>query len=449
MGSKHLIRDTYAVSSETIDSILLLGTAVIAFGVVTATILPIPFPSETPHVDLSAYIRGDYVFIEHMGGEPLDFSKTEVSVSIGDTPKPKPSLHEINNNGLWECGEFLQYYYNTTDIVSVLVVDTVSNTVLLQGNLRRGETPWIGAPPPILVSSLRTDTVDEDLTAYALPVQGFDAHTFIYNWKRNGASIAQLLMPFDTQSLSSTRDYSGNGYNGNVYGATWISNGMVGGAYYFDGKNDYISISLPEVFNNLYTNNFTISLWIKSEDITTNTSQQECILEAYYDENNFVQLFQYESAIQFGVCVNGDKKAVKTSSLQSNTWYHITATWSTLYDSLTIYLNGQPSTSGGSRDYQNGNTRLLSLGQKTNKSDGFSGYIDELQIYPYLRSQEQIYQDYLDTKDGLTDHRTIVSRETSLGETWSCVITPNNANQDGDVEESDNLIITSYGGGAP
>jgi len=91
-----------------------------------------------------------------MGGEPLQFKNISISVYIGDTSQSKPSLHEINPNGLWELGEFVRYFYNTTDLVSVLVVDTVSNTVLLEGNLRRGETPWIGVPPPILVSSLRT-----------------------------------------------------------------------------------------------------------------------------------------------------------------------------------------------------------------------------------------------------------------------------------------------------
>lgn len=449
MISRHLISDTYAVSSETLDSILLLGAAIIAFGVVTATLLPIPFPSDTPHVNLSAYIRGDYVFIEHMGGESLDFSKTEVSVSIGDELKPKPSLREVNNNGLWECGEFVQYFYNTTDVVTVLVVDTTSNTVLLQGNLRRGETSWIGAPPPILVSSLRTDTVDEDLICYALPVQGFDAHTFIYNWKKNGASITQLLMPFDTQSLSSTHDYSGNGYNGNVYGATWINNGVVGGSYYFDGVNDHISIPLPQVFDNISLNNFTISMWVKSDDLTTNTSVEKCVLEAYYDENNFVQIFQYESSIHFGVCVDGDKKAVKTPSLQENTWYHIVASWNALYDSPVIYVDAEASTSGGSRDYQGGDDRCLSLGQKTDGNNSFMGYIDELCIYPYLRSQEQIYQDYLDTKDGSTDHRTIVARETSLGEVWSCTLTPNDSTQDGETIDSEDITIVSYPGGVP
>lgn len=448
MRSKDDVRGIYA-SLELLDTLLLLGVAVVAFGVITATLLPIPFPSNPPHVDLSAYIRGDYVFIEHMGGESLSFNTTQVSVSIGDESKPKPPLYERNSNNLWECGEYVQYFYNTTDLVSVLVIDTVSNCILLEGNLRRGETSWIGAPPPILVSSLRTNTVDEDLICYALPIQGFDANTFIYRWKRNGVSIAQLLMPFDTQSLSSTRDYSGNGFNGNVYGATWVSSGVVGGAYCFDGVDNHILASLPTVFNNLSANNFTISLWVRSDDIATNTSVEKCLLEAYDDEENFVQLFQYESAIHFGVCVDGDKKAVKTPDLQDNTWYHIVATWCATGDSLTIYVDAEASTLGGSRDYQSGNNVYLSLGEKTDGNNSFSGYLDEICIYPFVRSPEQINQDYLDTKDGLTDHRTIVARETTLGENWSCTIIPNDSSQDGEVVESEILTIISYSGGAP
>ena len=67
--------------------------------------------------------------------------------------------------------------------------------------------------------------------------------TNIYRWTVNGDPVAQVLLPFDTQDETSTKDYSGFGNNGNVIGATWVPDGVVGGAYHFDGKDDAIVLS--------------------------------------------------------------------------------------------------------------------------------------------------------------------------------------------------------------
>ena len=64
--------------------------------------------------------------------------------------------------------------------------------------------------------------------------------TNIYRWTVNDDPVAQLLLPFDTQDETSTRDYSGFDNDGTVIGAAWVPNGVVGGAYMFDGKDDAI-----------------------------------------------------------------------------------------------------------------------------------------------------------------------------------------------------------------
>ncbi|HDO19664.1 MAG TPA: LamG domain-containing protein, partial [Thermoplasmatales archaeon] len=298
----------------------------------------------------------------------------------------------------------------------------------------------------ILVSSLRTNATDEDLICYALAPQGFTPKTFIYNWKRNGVPINDVLMPFDTQSSSTTNDYSGNGYVGTVNGATWISNGVVGGAYAFDGTDDGIFVSVPSIFNDMKNNDFTISMWLKSNDISTNKSVVKTILEVYIDDGNDVQIFQYNGSIQFVVRANGEKRvSIKTCELSNNVWYHIEAVWT--WDNVTIYVNGTPYALPGLREYPLGDTVSMTLGQRTDDTGYFFGYIDEFYVYNYARSREQIYQDYIDTKDGSTDHRTLVSEETSLGESWSCTITPNNSLTDGTQINSEVLTIVSYGGG--
>lgn len=434
--------EDYAVV-EIIDAVLLLSVGVAVFAIIAISLLPLPIPASPPKVSLSAYIRGDYVFIEHMGGDALNFSLVKIDLSIGGKRMAKPKLHEINRNGLWECGEFVRYPYNSTDLVSVLVIDTNSNTVLLHGNLKRGVKPYIGVPPPLLVSSLRTNTTDEDLTCYAPYVENFDAETFIYSWKINGESFAEIIMPFDTDDSSFTRDYSGNGYDGIVNGAKWVKGGKVGGCYFFDGLDDSIYSVLPSLFDNIAENNFTISAWINFLD-----SKEGCILEAYKNETNFVKLSIENGTLNFGVCKEGKKYGVRSSALANNTWYYISVTWKANENDLRIYVNSDECTLPGSRSFNGGKIRRLSIGSCTNGSEVFLGYIDELVIYKRCLTDAQIHQNYLDTKDGLTDHRTIVADETELGEIWSCTIFPNDGNRDGKEVESNLLLISSYPGGS-
>jgi len=53
--------------------------------------------------------------------------------------------------------------------------------------------------------------------------------------EKTGRVIANLIMPFDTDSLTAAKDYSGYRQYARYTGATWTNNGKVGGAYSFDG----------------------------------------------------------------------------------------------------------------------------------------------------------------------------------------------------------------------
>ena len=407
-------------------------------------ILPPPLPPASPHIEISAYIRGDYLFIEHMGGEALKYSRTRVIVKIGNEYRPKPPLIERNSNGLWECGEYLCYPYSGNLTVSVMVVDEDSNTILLHGQLRRGETEWIGAVPPLLVSTLRTNSDDEDLTCYALSQQNFNAITYIYNWKKDGTSIYEVLLPFDTQSNSVSKDYSGNGYNATVDGAVWIASGKIGGAYSFDGNSGGLVCSLPSLFRD-WSKSFTITFWMYSKDIESDSTRR-CVCEVYVDQNNSLQVFQYNSSLQVALKLDGIERSRASSVLNNNTWYFVAVVWNG--SDLTIFINGTecPPISGDTK-YQSGNTPSLTIGYRSDRSNIFYGYIDEFYIYRYARTSNQIYQDYMDMRNGSSAHRTLVADETSIGDTWSCTITPNDSTGDAEPIDSNMIVITAYEGG--
>ncbi|MCK5459441.1 MAG: LamG domain-containing protein, partial [Thermoplasmatales archaeon] len=298
---------------------------------------------------------------------------------------------------------------------------------------------------PMLISSLRTDSTDEDLICFNYNMTPeIDALTYIYKWIVNDESFAEVLLPFDTENDTIVKDYSDNDNNGTIVGATWTNEGVVGGAYYFGGASDYIAFDLPTLFNDISNNDFTISLWLKSGDIN---DDWRTALEAREDTRNFVKFFQQGTEIHFGVSADGIKRAVRTENLSSNTWYRITGVWDASEKSLEIYTNGERSMEVGNRNYAYGAQDGFHIGHGTASSRFWFGYADDFQVYSRTLSSNQINQIYLDTKEGLSDTRVVVSEETALGDVWQVVVTPNDGIQDGTPVVSNTLQIVSYGGG--
>ncbi|MBE3137780.1 MAG: type IV pilin [Thermoplasmata archaeon] len=79
--------------------------------------------------------------------------------------------------------------------------------------------------------------------------------------------------------------------------------------------------------------------------------------------------------------------------------------------------------------------------------ENFTGIIDEFHIYNRVLSPEQIYQNYLCTKDGYSNTSVIVSEETANNNIWRCFVTPNNSDKDDFVFGSETLLIRPYQGG--
>ena len=243
-------------------------------------------------------------------------------------------------------------------------------------------------------------------------------------------------MPCNTNSSSYTKDYTSSKNNGVVENANWTKNGRVGGGYSFDGEGS-ITCDLPEPINNLSSNEVSITTWIQSSNIN---EDYNCILEAYADTQNYVQIFQNNHNISAAVCSENGKSILKSDVLNSDEWYHIGITWNCT--SLKLYVNGSASNlSGDTSILSSGDEELFSIGQKTNQSSGWNGVIDELYVYDFAISEDHIYQQYLCTRTGSSNVSVIVSEETTSGETWDCYVTPNDGHQDGETKREDSIVI--------
>jgi len=445
--------EEYAVS-ELVGGLLLLLIALMVFSVIYLHVFPLPIPPPEPNVDLMGYVTDDGIaVIAHMGGEALSSYRIQL-LYVNGTLISSTSYQDTDD--AWKIGECIYpltdtYLRSTKDMVRVIVYSDVENgneEAVFDGIFMGKGLPFLN----MLIPSLLTNTPDEDLICFNYSITpDIDAETFIYSWLINGTPFAEIIWSFDTNNASTVTDYSGNGFDGEVIGAVWTPDGVIGGAYYFDGGGDFITRDLPNssVFNEIYRNDFTVSVWLKSDDITR---PHTTVLETGENSNNFIKIVQHNSQIHFGVYVNKGKVlecVVGTNeNLSSNVWYHIVGTWNAEDEEIELFLNGTSlvnSTDEGrgvfSNDAEDGELDLGGGG-------GFwEGYLDEFQVYPRVLSSEQIYQLYLCQKDGNSDLMVIVSDETNVGEVWQCVVTPNDGIGDDESVESNEIIIVDYEGG--
>ena len=436
-----LFRNEHAIT-EVVGTSLLVLVAVATFTLIFMSNFPPTFPPVKANIDLMGCVRGENAIIEHIGGHSLSSYEIYIDGELYEDARHT----DTNGNGLWDIGECYipsVILENEDEMVNIAIYQLhkdKTEEMVFYGVLNGKR--WI---PPILISSLLTDTSDEDLICFTKPIDpDVDPVTYIFNWIVNGNPVARQYLPFDTENATVTKDYSGNGYNGTIEDAVWSNQGRLGGAYYFDGSSTYIETNLPDVFDDIANNDFTISMWVTSGDTNRNWMMA---LEARKNNSNFLQVFQYDAAIHFGVCDDRAKRAVMTPPILNDTWYNIVCVWDASQKTLEIYCNGNLSTEVGNEQYSYGSHEGICIGQRTDSSRNWLGFIDEFYVYDRVLSAEQIYEYYQCTKDGKSDRRVFTSEETSLGDLWQCILTPNDGIQDGTVVKSNKLRIRNYSGG--
>jgi len=224
---------------------------------------------------------------------------------------------------------------------------------------------------------------------------------YLYN---RGAPVAHWK--FDEGAGTTIYDSSGNGNNGTLYLGTsgntsipsaWVS-GKHGSALSFDGVDDYVevpdhnSVRLPSP-------QMTLSVWIKR---FTHDANYEGIVTKWEQGTSLFKGFLLQSMsngdIRF-LIGNGSTPQGVGVSIPNNEWVFLVGT----YDGSTIrlfkdgVLVSSISFSGGTYT-----TNPIQIGRRIHGATGyFNGLIDDVRIYNYARTPEQILQDY---NAGLSTH---------------------------------------------
>ncbi len=216
------------------------------------------------------------------------------------------------------------------------------------------------------------------------------------NLDADDLAVTGGLFVGDTVAKTTT-DSSGNFNHGVPYNnPTWDPGGCkIGHTPDFDGLNDYISV--PNSSGLQFTNQFTISAWIKGDSWGSGGSVDVIVRKGRYNPNN------YQFAIADGrvalMLDETDAGGIRGDTvLETGRWYHVAAVWSG--EVVKIYIdglldNGPPDSRGG---WIGTDTRPLYIGGRPG-GDPFDGRIDDIQIYNWPLNQEDV--------DGIRDGSTV------------------------------------------
>ncbi len=367
--------------------------------------------------------------------EPMNQTSTELAFS----------LDSISGSFSWSLNDTIMTFTPNANLTSdTLYTATITEDAEDQeGEKMTSPYAWFFrtvGPTPILNSSDGTHSTYADLICYAY---NFSARN-IFNWYVDNASLTNLLLAFDDNDSWVVRDYSPYGNNGVVHGATWRSDGILGGAYSFDGYFDYIKIldGDLEYFSGYLTpstlggdgswSEITIELWVYIESIqspgansTPNTDFRLLSKIPSYEigigptKRLFAGIWTQKGTDYTELGSLGSSRITYMNPLNSSEWYHVALTYKDGLG-LSLYLNGEKVVSAsqvkGNIHCSSGEPLVLGW------FDYFHGMIDEVRIYPRCLSEDQIYQRYLETEEGWNDRAIMKSTDTWGLEVWKCQV---------------------------
>ncbi|MDG6229129.1 MAG: LamG domain-containing protein [Candidatus Thermoplasmatota archaeon] len=335
------IFSTTHAASEIIGGILLLAIAILAFSAIYSFVFPLPGTDTQVHSKLIGYVELDgTVELKHIGGKPLTSFRIDVK-DVNDT-----LIGSTRYDRLWSIGEKITpvstKLISASEKLHIIIYSYDTNggeeiifDGILQGNMPFGQSYNISSTP-LLISSLLTNSTDEDLICFNKTITGltvnstFSATSYINNWFVNGISFARLVLPFDTNTTTIAKDYSGNNFNGSPHNVDWLSVGKESGCYHF---NSHSYISIPYCFENAFIQDVTIELWVKTSNISSTLVS--------FNRSDYGEVTISNGHVKWATTANGNTiDLIGSTNISDDQWHHITVSYSASTGVAAIYIDG-------------------------------------------------------------------------------------------------------------
>ena len=446
-------------------------------------------------------LKGYFIYVDGNPANDLAYWSMSVGDGVSQTGCASTSIPYTTFNsmysgawhhltGVFDGGNFLKLYLDGNEICSIAMSathmdpDTASKDWIGRTGINPGYLD--GSIDEVRIYDVALSATEVQQLHYAskyhdsnqdlsckvgnLDDHDSDSMTTIFNWEKDGTSTTVLNMPFDSEITSTAADavvdYSGNGNHGTLAASTatptWTSSGKKGGAYDFDGTDDYIDAG------NIFTTNqteLTVSTWVNVDifndhpsttistplvsnwNVWASGSQEGYLLRAYFsyiDGNPANDLLNWQFAIADGTDYTGCQNTADLSYTAFNSAY--AGAWHNLvgvFDGgnyIKVYLNGSEigsCTTSIPAQMDPDTTSKDWIGRSGMNTGYLNGKIDEVQIYDSALSAEQIFQNY---NNGNPIYNTIVNQETDEADvSWMCKAIVNDASDDSSPADS-NLI---------
>lgn len=211
--------------------------------------------------------------------------------------------------------------------------------------------------------------------------------------------------PFDEESGSSFADESGNGNDGTLTGAEFLS-GKVGNALYFDGVNDFAIVPYSPAFNltNYVTDGFSIEEWVNVDDTGSHWIFSQ-FTDTFTNNLNYLGRLSHTLSTGSGIIATSYASTNGTTypdwpiqSLSVGAWHHVVSTYKA--NIFKLYIDGVLKTTSSLPGTLSGtlSETPFVIGAKwqggSNYDLKFKGYIDEMKIYSRALTAAEVEAHY-------------------------------------------------------
>ncbi len=250
---------------------------------------------------------------------------------------------------------------------------------------------------------------------YTMPINGLEENNWYYwyvnvtdgeHWTKEkfsfytGGLALVGYWNFDEGSGTIVHDISGNGYDGNNVGCSWVT-GKTGYGLEITDKTDRVE-SISSSYDNLISTAFTISAWVKWSGVVEKSNGIIFDGRTTYNRGGFVLYVSDNGQLCFHINQGTTDEVYvirSKSNIPSGKWTLVTAVFNDNSDSWSLYINSLEDISQSITYHYIKSPDKASIGNNHwAPNDGvwrpFYGIIDELRIYNNSLSESQIINIY-------------------------------------------------------
>jgi hypothetical protein len=209
------------------------------------------------------------------------------------------------------------------------------------------------------------------------------------HWRMDEATSGSAVGT-DNIKDHSVHENHGSGSGTNI---AWTT-GKYGGALDFNGSDDFVAVTDDDSLD--ITDEITVSAWIQ-----LGTFDNDHMAVVAKDQTDITYWFGVDPSANPCMILSSDGSSYSDAkggtSLSEGTWYHIAGVYNGTQ--ILVYLNGvlDPGVDNP-ESYSSGiyasTGRLRISGSDNWSGNDFDGIIDDVRVYNYARTAQQIKQDY-------------------------------------------------------